>query len=85
MHAHTIASSSFSIVEYLISVSFNVRDAYATGLSWGIFPCDKTAPNAKLLASVVRMNGFSKSGYCNTGSLIKSFLQVSNDSKNSLS
>lgn len=63
LHAHTMASSSFSIVLYLDSLSFKVLEAHATGLSDPILPCDKTAPIAKFDASVVRMNGLVKSGY----------------------
>lgn len=46
LHAHTMAKSSFSMVLYFCSVSFNVRDAKAIGLSEPICPCDKIAPSA---------------------------------------
>ena len=77
MHAHTIASKSFSILLYLVSLLLSVLVAYATGLSDPIVPWDKIAPNAALEASVVKINGYEKSGYCNIGELLSIFLQVS--------
>mgnify|MGYP006263955451 CR=1 FL=1 len=42
-------------------------------------PCDKIAPKATLEASVVKMNGLEKSGYCKMGALVNKFLQVLNE------
>jgi len=50
-----------------------------TGLSEPSVPCDRTAPIATLLTSVVNMKGFLKSGYLNKGSLQSKVLQVSKD------
>lgn len=83
MVAQTIPNSSFSIVEYLCSVSDSVREAYAIGLSVPIFInkiikykiIDKIAPKATSEGSVVNMNSLLKSGYCNMGAFISMFLQ----------
>lgn len=46
----------------LISLLFvEVLDAYVTGLSFPMTPWDRTAPIAKLLASVVNMKGVQTS------------------------
>ena len=77
---YIIAKASFSYVSYFISLSFNVREAYAIGRSLFIFPCDNIPPTAIPEASVVKINGFEKSGYCKTGSSHNLCFSISNDS-----
>ena len=57
MTQNIIASASFSYVSYFFSVSLKLREAYASGLYWPIFPCDNSPPFAYPEASVVRTKG----------------------------
>lgn len=52
-------------------------------LSEPIDPCDKIAPNPTLLVSELSIKSFVKSGYANTGSLLKISFIVSKASINS--
>jgi len=77
---YIIANASFPYVSYFTSLSVNVREAYAIDWPLFIFLCDKIALTAILEASVVKIKGFEKSGYCKTGSSHNLCFNVSNDS-----
>lgn len=57
-----IRRSSCSIVEYSVSAGQWVLEAKANERSCPIVPCERTAPIAKELASVVKIKGSSKFG-----------------------
>ena len=62
MTAYTIARSSLSMVEYLVSTEESVLEAKAIGRSFPTGPWESTAPRAKALASVVKKNSSLKFG-----------------------
>jgi len=76
---YIIAKASFSYVSYFSSLS--VREAYTIGRSLFISSCDNKIFLLQLPeASVVKINGLVKSGYCKTGFSHNFCFNVSNDS-----
>jgi len=73
---YIIAKPSFSYVSYFILLSVKVREVYAIARSLFTSLCENTAISE---ASVVKINGFEKSGYCKTGSSHNFCFNVSNN------
>lgn len=61
LKAQTMARSSVSIVEYLVSVSHKVREAEPIVTYLLVCPCERTAAMTKALALLVGRNGSLKS------------------------
>lgn len=62
-----MAINSCKGVDLFCSPLVKERDAYETGRSMPLYYCDRIAPHAILLASVVIQKGLLKSGYFKIG------------------